>query len=124
MVDSLEERLFEQFDEKLIHEIFKAKRAAFSFRRHVGPLREVAEHPHQPPLYLHSAPTPSSTIATSYDHTIRIMESLDTVRDLLAGVLETYLFADVESDEQGDEAAVDRRPRSRCRSSSSEACTG
>jgi magnesium transporter len=26
-----------------------------------------------------------------YDHTIRITESLDTVRDLLAGVLETYL---------------------------------
>jgi len=26
-----------------------------------------------------------------YDHTIRIVESMDTVRDLLAGVLETYL---------------------------------
>jgi magnesium transporter len=26
-----------------------------------------------------------------YDHTIRIMESVDTTRDLLAGVLETYL---------------------------------
>src|SRR6267154_937504 len=41
LVDTLEERLFEQFDEKLIHEIFRAKRAAFSFRRHIGPLREV-----------------------------------------------------------------------------------
>jgi len=26
-----------------------------------------------------------------YDHTIRLMESVDTTRDLLAGVLETYL---------------------------------
>jgi magnesium transporter len=26
-----------------------------------------------------------------YDHTIRIMESVDAVRDLMAGVLETYL---------------------------------
>ena len=26
-----------------------------------------------------------------YDHTIRIMESVDATRDLLAGVLETYL---------------------------------
>src|SRR5882672_6556798 len=41
MVDGLEERLFERFDPGLIHEIFKAKRSAFSLRRHVGPLREV-----------------------------------------------------------------------------------
>ena len=40
-VDRLEERLFEEFDEGLIHEIFKAKRAAFALRRHIGPLREV-----------------------------------------------------------------------------------
>src|SRR5438876_1139568 len=41
MVDGLEERLFERFNPGLIHEIFKAKRSAFSLRRHVGPLREV-----------------------------------------------------------------------------------
>jgi magnesium transporter len=90
MVDGLEERLFEQFDEKLIHEIFKAKRAAFSMRRHVGPLREVAN-------VLTNRPNPYIRSETQlyyrdvYDHTIRIVESVDTVRDLLAGVLETYL---------------------------------
>jgi len=90
MVDGLEERLFEKFDELLIHEIFKAKRAAFSLRRHVGPLREVlniltnrpcAYIRHETQLYYRDI----------YDHTIRIVESMDTVRDLLAGVLETYL---------------------------------
>lgn len=90
MVDGLEERLFERFDPRLIHEIFKAKRAAFSLRRHVGPLREVlnvlTNRPcgfirHETQLYYRDV----------YDHTIRIVESMDTVRDLLAGVLETYL---------------------------------
>ena len=90
LVDGLEERLFEQFDEKLIHEIFKAKRAAFAFRRHVGPLREVLNIlTNRPCAFIR--PETQLYYRDVYDHTIRITESLDTVRDLLAGVLETYL---------------------------------
>lgn len=90
LVDGLEERLFEQFDEKLIHEIFKAKRAAFSLRRHVGPLREVLNILTNRPCGYIRADT-QLYYRDVYDHTIRIVESMDTVRDLLAGVLETYL---------------------------------
>ena len=90
LVDGLEERLFEKFDEKLIHEIFKAKRAAFSLRRHVGPLREVLNIlTNRPCGYI--KPETQLYYRDVYDHTIRIVESVDTVRDLLAGVLETYL---------------------------------
>jgi len=90
LVDGLEERLFEQFDERLIHEIFKAKRASFSMRRHVGPLREVLNIlTNRPCGYIR--PETQLYYRDIYDHTIRIVESMDTVRDLLAGVLETYL---------------------------------
>ena len=90
LVDGLEERLFEQFDEKLIHEIFKAKRAAFSLRRHVGPLREVLNiMTNRPCGYIR--PETQLYYRDVYDHTIRITESVDTTRDLLGGVLETYL---------------------------------
>jgi magnesium transporter len=90
LVDDLEERLFEAFDEKLIHEIFKAKRSAFAFRRHVGPLREVLNVlTNRPSVYIRSET--QLYYRDVYDHTIRIMESVDTTRDLLAGVLETYL---------------------------------
>lgn len=90
LVDGLEERLFEQFDEKLIHEIFKAKRAAYSLRRHVGPLREVLNiMTNRPCGYIR--PETQLYYRDVYDHTIRITESVDTTRDLLAGVLETYL---------------------------------
>ena len=90
LVDGLEERLFQQFDENLIHEIFKAKRAAFSLRRHVGPLREVLTIlTNRPTAYIR--PETQLYYRDVYDHTIRIVESVDTVRDLMAGVLETYL---------------------------------
>jgi magnesium transporter len=89
-VDRLEERLFDAFDESLIHEIFKAKRAAFALRRHVGPLREVLNVlSNRPSPYLR--PETQLYYRDVYDHTIRINESVDTTRDLMAGVLETYL---------------------------------
>ena len=90
MVDGLEERLFEKFDPDLIHEIFKAKRSAFSLRRHVGPLREVLNILTNRPCGF-IRPDTQLYYRDVYDHTIRIVESMDTVRDLLAGVLETYL---------------------------------
>ena len=90
LVDRLEERLFAEFDEGLIHEIFRAKRAAFAFRRHVGPLREVLNTlTNRPSAYIR--PETQLYYRDVYDHTIRIMESVDSTRDLLAGVLETYL---------------------------------
>jgi magnesium transporter len=90
LVDGLEERLFADFDEGLIHEIFRAKRAAFAFRRHIGPLREVLNIlTNRPSTYIR--PETQLYYRDVYDHTIRIMESVDATRDLLAGVLETYL---------------------------------
>jgi magnesium transporter len=90
LVDQLEERLFDQFDERLIHEIFKAKRGAFSFRRHIGPLRDVLNIlTNRPCGYIR--PETQLYYRDVYDHAIRITEQVDTTRDLLSGVLETYL---------------------------------
>jgi magnesium transporter len=90
LVDGLEQKLFEEFDEGLIHEIFKAKRSTFSLRRHIGPLREVLNIlTNRPCGYIR--PETQLYYRDVYDHTIRLMESVDTTRDLLAGVLETYL---------------------------------
>jgi len=90
MVDGLEQKLFEEFDEGLIHEIFKAKRSTFGLARHIGPLREVLNILTNRPAATFG-PRRNCTTGTCNDHTIRLMESVDTTRDLLAGVLETYL---------------------------------
>lgn len=90
IVDQLEEQLFAEFDENLIHRIFKAKRAVFTFRRHIGPLREVLNLlTHRPSTFIR--PETQLYYRDVYDHTLRIVDSLDLTRDLLGGVLETYL---------------------------------
>jgi magnesium transporter len=90
LVESLEEAVFHEFNEQLIHQIFKAKRAAFAVRRHIGPLREVLNIlSNRPTTYIR--PETQLYYRDVYDHTIRIMEWVDTTRDLLAGVIETYL---------------------------------
>ena len=90
LVDNLEERLFERYDSNAIKEIFAVKRLVVQLRRHLGPLREVlnvlTNRPHecintQAQLYFRDV----------YDHTIRIVESLESVRDLVATVLDTYM---------------------------------
>ena len=90
LVDHLEERIFERYDEAAIKDIFAIKRLVVQLRRNLGPLREVlnvlTNRPHecigpQAQLYFRDV----------YDHTIRIVESLESVRDLVATVLDTYM---------------------------------
>lgn len=90
LVDELEERIFDQFDDSAIHEIFRVKRLVVQIRRHLGPLREVLN-------ILTNRPQAGIDAASQmyfrdvYDHTIRIVESVESTRDLLTSVLDTYL---------------------------------
>lgn len=90
LVDQLEERLFGSFDQRAIEEIFRCKRLVVQLRRHLGPLREVLNVLTNRP---HSciAPTAQVYFRDVYDHTIRIVESIESIRDLLTTVLDTYL---------------------------------
>jgi magnesium transporter len=90
MVDKLEERLFEHYDDQAIKDIFAVKRLVVQLRRHLGPLREVLNVLTNRP---HACINPASQIyfRDVYDHTIRVVESLESVRDLTASVLDTYL---------------------------------
>jgi len=90
IVDDLEQRIFDQFDDKAIHEIFRVKRLVVQLRRHLGPLREVLNILTNRP---HATVNAASQIyfRDVYDHTIRIVESVESTRDLLTSVLDTYL---------------------------------
>jgi magnesium transporter len=89
-VDSLEQRVVVQFDEKALPEIFAVKRLVLQIRRHVGPEREVFNILTNRPTKLLS---PDSQIyyRDIYDHVLRINDSVDTYRDLLSSVLDSYL---------------------------------
>ncbi|HWO88147.1 MAG TPA: magnesium/cobalt transporter CorA [Gemmatimonadales bacterium] len=89
-VDELEQRLFVRFDEGAVREIFAVKRLVVQLRRHLGPLREVLNVLTNRP---HACVNPQAQVyfRDVYDHTIRVVESLESVRDLVATVLDTYL---------------------------------
>lgn len=90
LVTQLEERLFESYDERAINDIFRVKRLVVQLRRYLGPLREVLNVLTNRP---HGCINPAAQVyfRDVYDHTIRIVESLESVRDLVATVLDTYL---------------------------------
>ena len=89
-VDSLEERVFANFDEAALRDIFAVKRLVLGLRRHLSPQREVFN-------IMTNRPSPLLTTDVQvyfrdiYDHVLRINDSLETYRELLSSVLDSYL---------------------------------
>lgn len=89
-IDSLEERVFQQFDEAALRDIFAVKRMVLSLRRYLSPEREIFNVLTNRPSHLLS-PDVQIYFRDIYDHVLRINDSLDTYRDLLSSTLESYL---------------------------------
>lgn len=89
-VHGLEERVFQDFDQTALHEIFQVKRLTLSLRRHLSPQREVFNVLANRPSPL-LAPDVQVYFRDIYDHNLRINESLDTFRELLSSTLDSYL---------------------------------
>ena len=88
--DTLEEELLRKPSASMLQGIHKLKRETMELRRAVWPLREVINSlirndnhffQHDTVLYLRDV----------YDHTVHFIESLEAIRDLLAGMLDIYL---------------------------------
>ena len=89
-VDSLEQRVFENFDQESLRDIFAVKRTVLSLRRHLSPQREVFNILANRPTALLS-PESQVYFRDIHDHVLRINDSLDTYRDLLSSTLDSYL---------------------------------
>ena len=89
-IDNVETRVFDDFDQASLQDIFHVKRLVLTLRRHLSPQREVFN-------VLSNRPTPLLALDSQvyfrdiYDHNLRINESLETYRDLLASTLDSYL---------------------------------
>jgi len=88
--DDIEEQLFEQPGPQLLARIQRVKRELIFVRKSLSPLREM----------LAALERSDSTLLTEkthiylrdvYDHAIRVIESVDSYRDLITGMLEIYL---------------------------------
>jgi magnesium transporter len=89
-MDGLEEKIFANFDQAALREIFSVKRLVLSLRRHLAPQRDVF-------AVLTNRPSPLLTLETQiyyrdiYDHVLRINDALETFRELLSSTLDSYL---------------------------------
>lgn len=89
-IDNVEVRVFDNFEQTALQDIFHVKRLVLTLRRHLSPQREVFN-------VLSNRPTPLLALDSQvyfrdiYDHNLRINESLETYRDLLGSTLDSYL---------------------------------
>ncbi|MCX7628152.1 MAG: magnesium/cobalt transporter CorA [Methylophilaceae bacterium] len=88
--ESLEEDMMHKPSSTMLHRIHQLKREALELRRAVWPLREVVNA-----LIRNDGgffqPATLPYLRDVYDHTVHLIESLESVRDLLAGMLDIYL---------------------------------
>jgi len=88
--ESLEEALLQQPSADILHGIHKLKRESMELRRAIWPIREVVNA-----LIRNDSgffqPATLPYLRDVYDHTVHLIESLESVRDLLTGMLDIYL---------------------------------
>jgi magnesium transporter len=89
-IHKVEERVFDNFDQAALEDIFQVKRLVLTLRRHLSPQREVFNVLSNRPTPL-LAPDSQVYFRDIYDHNLRINESLETYRDLLGSTLDSYL---------------------------------
>lgn len=89
-LDELEEELVDDPDEATLHEIHRMKRELLFFRKSVWPLREVIGGLQRDDSRLVADAT-RTYLRDLFDHTIQVVDMAETFRDVLAGMLDTYL---------------------------------
>lgn len=89
-IDQIEERVFVSFDQSALRDIFGVKRLVLQLRRHLAPQREVFSFLTNRPCVLIPADI-QLYYRDIYDHVIRLNEAIDTYRDLVSSVMDSYL---------------------------------
>ena len=89
-IDGLEQRVFGQFDQAALQDIFAVKRLVLSLRRYLMPQREIFNVLANRPSPLLEADV-QMYFRDVYDHVMRINDSLETYRELLSSTMDSYL---------------------------------
>ncbi len=89
-VELLEDELVSDPKKETLHEIHILKREMIFLRKSVWPLREVVAGLERSDSGLMQEST-NVFLRDLYDHTIQVIDNVETFRDMLSGMLETYL---------------------------------
>lgn len=89
-IEIVEESILKKSSESNVHDIHKLKREMIFLHKSVWPLREVISG-----LLREDSPLIKDStkiyLRDVYDHTIQIMDTVETYRDILSGMLDIYL---------------------------------
>lgn len=88
-LDELEDRIAIEPSAEMIGEIFETKHAMLSVRRAIWPMRDLFNSMLRDPKSLISDTT-RTYLRDCYDHTVRIIDLVETYRELSAGLMELY----------------------------------
>ncbi len=88
-LDSLENRIAIEPSSDIIGEIFETKHAMLRLRRAIWPVRDLLNSMIRDPISLISDST-RTYLRDCYDHAVRIIDLVETYRDLSAGLMEFY----------------------------------
>lgn len=88
--EQLEEDLMVRPDKALLHVLHQLKRETLTLRRAIWPLREVINTLVRNESRFFT-PETQLYLRDIYDHTVHLIESLEAIRDLIAGMLDIYL---------------------------------
>ncbi len=89
-IESMEEKLIGNPDPKTLNEIHKLKRELIFLRKSVWPLREVISTIQRGDSRLFGKKT-QMYLRDVYDHTIQVIDTIETYRDMVSGMLDIYL---------------------------------
>ncbi|MCL6472265.1 MAG: magnesium/cobalt transporter CorA [Firmicutes bacterium] len=89
-IEALEDELVTNPDRETLHTIHDLKREMIYLRRSVWPLREVINSMGRgESLLIHEST--KLFLRDVYDHTIQVIDTVETYRDMLSGMLDIYL---------------------------------
>lgn len=88
--EDIEQQLMEDPGKEVLHSIYRLKREMIFLRNSIWPLREVVNSLVRcdTPLFAESTVV---YLRDVYDHIIQVIDTVETYRDVLSGMLDTYL---------------------------------
>ena len=89
-IETMEEKLIRTPDERMLHKIHSLKRELISLRKSVWPLRELINSLEKSESSLILSET-RPYLRDVYDHTIQVIDTVETFRDMVSGMLDIYL---------------------------------
>ena len=88
-LESLEEQIYTRPDEKVLQQVQSLKKELIFLRRSVYPLREAVKMTMTEPKLIEDSTR--KYLADVYDHTVQVIETIESYRDFTASLIDTYM---------------------------------